>query len=142
MCYYAFSNQTNITFHKEEKVKKIIAMFMVLALLTPVLASCGSSKYDDNFVGNWKLVGVETGGEYYDEDMIDLLSSLGMTFSLVLESNKRGTLELAGEKLACTWKAKDANTVTIKSRDSVDAKLVNGRLTIEVDGDKLIFQKR
>ena len=109
------------------------------------LVGCGGGKSEDvskNFVGDWVLVGGQADGEEIDQESIDILNSLGMQIYLSLKDDGTSALVLFGEELNGTWKAKDASTVTITfDNDGGDFKLADGKLTLEVEGDKLIFEK-
>lgn len=129
-------------------MKKRIAVVLAAACALAMcfaLAGCGGGKSEDaskNFVGDWVLVGGEANGEEIDQESIDLLDSLGMQIYLSLEDDGTATLMLFGEEMDGTWKAKDANTVTITFEgDDGDFKLADNKLTLEVEGDKLIFEK-
>ena len=101
-----------------------------------------SENYDKNFVGTWELSGLEEDGTSYAESDIKMLKSMGLAVSLTMNEDKTAALDYFGEKLEGTWEAKNATTVTLKAMgDSMDIKLNNGELTVEVDGAKMMFKK-
>ena len=124
-------------------IKKTISILVVLILVTFALSACGGGgggDYSKNFIGTWSLVGVESEGEVFDEEMIELMESAGMTFGLILNEDGTGRLDVAGDETDIKWEAKDASTVMLTSGDSIEGKLADEKLTIEVEGDKLTFQ--
>ena len=101
-----------------------------------------SENYDKNFVGTWELSGLEEDGTSYAESDIKMLKSMGLAVSLTMNEDKTCSLDYFGEKVEGTWEAKSANTVTWKAMgDTMDMKLDNGVLTVEVEGAKMMFKK-
>ncbi len=130
------------------RMKKRIAILLAVVCslaLCFALVGCGGGKGEDaskNFVGDWVLVGGEADGEVIDAEMVDMLNSFGMQVYLSLKDDGTATLVLFGEEMDGTWKAKDASTVTLTfDGSSADSKLADNKLTLEVEGDKLIFEK-
>jgi len=124
-------------------IKKTISILVVLILVTFALSACGGGgggDYSKNFIGTWSLVGVESEGEVFDEEMIELMESAGMTFGLILNEDGTGRLDVAGDETDIKWEAKDASTVMLIAGDSIEGKLADEKLTIEFEGDKLTFQ--
>ena len=132
-----------------KKTKKIWAVVLacVCALaLSVVLVGCGGGNNEDaakNFIGSWKMVSAESGGEVLDSASLELMESMNMSVSLELNEDGTGKLDLYGEESEVKWSAKDAQTASITvDGQTTDAKLENGQLHLAEDGDKLVFEKK
>lgn len=81
------------------------------------------------------------------EEIRELAEMVGMDFDDMfrLEIDADGTAKMIVEEEAVEgkWKAKDASTIALTmDGDSVDATLADGLLTLESDGDNLVFEKK
>ncbi|MDL2224589.1 hypothetical protein LJC20_00050 [Eubacteriales bacterium OttesenSCG-928-M02] len=129
---------------RRERNRRMLVVMLVLAVLSSaVLMGCGGTKASGDAakdcVGKWKLASIESDGESMDASM---LSALGMEASLELTADNKAAFVFFGEQLDGTWKSKNASTVTITFEgEGVDAKLADGKLNLEMDGDKLVFTK-
>ena len=126
------------------KTAKKIGVVLVCALaLCFALAGCGSStdQYKKNFQGNWELSGLIESGTVYDESDLSILKDSGMKVALSLNEDKTMSLNYFGESADGNWEPKDESTVTLKVLDnSIDGKLSDGVLSIEVDGSTMQFK--
>jgi hypothetical protein len=113
-------------------------------LLSLTLVGCGGGSNKDaekNFIGTWKAVEMESDGETMDlREYADW--GLDMEITLILAQDNTFTLDLMGDKQEGNWKAKDASTCTLTADgDSMDIRLADNRLTMDVDGEKIVFEK-
>ena len=121
---------------------------VALVLCMCALCACSSGGQDDaqlqkNFQGTWKLSGMSESGQEYGEDDIALIQALGGDCVLTLNEDKSMNFEYFGENETGTWEVKDASTANLKSGlDTVECKLKDAKLTIEVDGASLTFAKK
>ncbi|MDL2220811.1 hypothetical protein LJC55_04000 [Eubacteriales bacterium OttesenSCG-928-N14] len=128
---------------KRERNRGLIIVVMALLMLSvAVVAGCGEKASGDiakECVGTWKLDSIESGGETLDASS---LSALGMEAALELTEDNNAAFVFFGEQLDGTWEKKNDSTITVTFEgEGVDAKISDGRLSLEMDGDKLIFKK-
>lgn len=131
--------------------KKLTALFAAACslVLCFALAGCGGggggggkADYSKNFVGTWVLSGGEMDGDAIDSATLDLMNTYGMNVYITFDKDGTVLFVLFGEEMSGDWKAKDASTATLTfDGDSGDAKLADGKLSLEADGDKLVFEK-
>ncbi len=123
---------------------KLIAVLACALALCFALAGCDQSadQYKKNFQGNWELSGLTEGNTTYGESDLAMLKSWGMNVTLSMNEDGTMTLNYFGEAAEGNWEPKDANTVTFKMMgDSVDGKLSDGVLSIDVEGASMQFKK-
>ena len=123
------------------KTTRIIALTATLLLaFCLALVGCAQTDYTKNFSGDWKLASVTSDGETANEDDLAMLEAFGMTVGLTL--NDDGTLKftMLGETIEGTWKAKSATEAEMTIEGStVVAKLADEKLSMEADGEAMIF---
>lgn len=131
---------------KRMGMKTLTALGLVIVLLA--FAGCGSggggSSTDASaeFIGTWEIVEMEEDGETTEADDLALMKEMGLNITLVLEKDEKATLNIFDETKDGTWKAKDASSCSITfDGESVDAVLADGKLTLEQDGARLVFEK-
>ncbi len=127
----------------------ILSALSVALVLMLGLAACGGGggggaptvDYKKNFVGTWDLVSM--GGEdAATEEEVELMKSMGQEVFVNFDEDGSFHLVLFGSTMDGTWKAKDASTATVTIEDSnVDATLKDGQLTMEEDGESMVFKK-
>ncbi len=123
---------------------KLIAVLACALALCFALAGCDSNtdQYKKNFQGNWELSGLTEGDTTYNESDLSMLKSWGMNVTLSMNEDGTMAIDYFGETAEGNWEAKDANTVTLKMLgDSVDGKLSDGVLSVEVEGASMQFKK-
>ena len=123
--------------------KKWVAMLASVFALCLVLAGCcGGADAAKNYVGDWKLSGMEENGEVTSADDLKLMEDLGMTITLSVKEDKTFSLNVMGDETSGTWEAKSASEATFTvDGQSVPATLADGVLTLESDGTKMQFEK-
>jgi hypothetical protein len=121
--------------------KKWVVMLASVFALCLVLAGCGGDAAK-NYVGDWKLTGMEENGEATSAEDLKLMEDMGLTITLSVKDDKSFSLNVMGEEMSGTWEAKSASeaTFTVEGQ-SVPATLANGVLTLEQDGTKMMFEK-
>lgn len=123
---------------------KLIAIVACALALCFALVGCnsGTDQYKKNFQGNWELSGLTEGDTTYGESDLSMLKAWGMNVSLSMNEDGTMKFDYFGETAEGNWEPKDASTVTLKILgDSVDGKLSDGVLSIEVDGASMQFKK-
>lgn len=123
--------------------KKWVAMLVSVFALCLVLAGCtAGGDATKNFVGDWKLVGMEENGETTSPEDIQLMEGLGMTVTLSVKEDKTFVLNVFGDETSGSWEAKNPSEASLTvDGQTVSATLANGVLTMEQDGAKLSFEK-
>lgn len=131
-------------------MKKKLAILLACALGTCALCfalvgcSGGGTTTDPakNFTGYWEISSMTSADGTDSADTISLMKALGLTCSITLNEDKTGELNFFDEILDGTWSAKDASTATFSSGgDSIDMTLADGKLSLTVEGDSLVFSK-
>ena len=123
--------------------KKWVAMLVSVFALCLVLAGCaGGGDAAKNYVGDWKLVGMEENGEATSADDIKLMEDMGLSVTMSVKEDKTFSMNVMGEEMSGTWEAKSASeaTFTVEGQ-SVPVTLANGVLTLEESGTKMMFEK-
>lgn len=120
-------------------MKKSIALVMAMMFVF-VLAGCGGGGSKESAqVGSWKLVSFETGGQSTD---LSQLEQMGMTGILTLTEDKKASLDLFGETMSGTWEADGDSGVALTFEGTTQkGTIASGKMTLEQDGDKLVFEK-
>ena len=88
-------------------------------------------------VGKYELVEMKTEDNEFSKDDFDSLKDLNMTATLELKDDKTGVLEIFGNVKNLTYNDK---TIIIEDADSLYS-FKNNRITIEDEGEKLVFEK-
>ena len=102
----------------------------------------GAEQYKKNFQGDWELAGLTEGDTTYSESDISMLKAWGMEVKLSLNEDETMVLEYFGETAEGNWEPKDATTFTMAAMgDSIDGKLADGMISIEVEGAEMKFKK-
>lgn len=109
----------------------IIAVLACAFVLCFSLVACGGGSVDKSkFVGSWTL---ESGSdENLDADSIELMKSLGLEVTLVLNEDDTGSIDMFGQKEDITWEASSATEGKMTMTDA-------GSANIKIDGDKLVM---
>ena len=117
--------------------------FTILLVLVLVLSAtaCGKSDFSKNFVGSWEITGVEAEGMTISGEM---LAQFGMVGEMELRANNTLTIEILEEDATeGKWEAKDAAKISITiDEDTVECALADGKLTMEIEGVKMVFTKK
>ncbi|HPX70489.1 MAG TPA: hypothetical protein PLO47_01990 [Bacillota bacterium] len=114
-------------------MKKFIAIALVVLMLACAFSACG--KKDAPIVGEWVAVYMEAEGMKvkcagFMESKLSVKADNTFTMSMEGEGSQDGKWEKKG----------DAYTLTVDG-DSIDAKIVDGVLSISMDGSALHFSK-
>lgn len=88
-------------------------------------------------VGYYELYEMSSGEQSYTHEDLESLKTLGLTVNLELREDKTGTLSLFGDTMDLTYNNKN---MTIDG-ESAPYKIKDGKLSMEQDGDKLVFEK-
>ncbi len=123
--------------------KKWLAILASVFALCLLLVGCGSNEdASKNFIGDWKLVGMEEDGKATSKEDIKLMESFGMKVVMSFKEDKTFSLSFAGEEETGKWEAKSASEASLKvDGETVSVKLSDGELTLEQDGTKMIFER-
>lgn len=127
--------------------KWTLACVLCATVFCLALAGCGGvggQSAAKNFIGAWELSSMESEGESFGEGDLAMLKGLGLNVTLSMSEDKSFALDFMGDDVSGTWEAKDANTVALNAEGdlgAIEGKLADGKLTIEVEGDKIVFAK-
>ena len=109
--------------------KKIIAVLVCAFALCFALVGCDSG-------------GLTEGDTTYSESDISMLKAWGMEVKLSLNEDETMVLEYFGETAEGNWEPKDATTFKMTAMgDSIDGKLADGMISIEVEGAEMKYKK-
>lgn len=124
---------------------KRIWMAVVGALALCIsLVACGrgGTDFKANFVGTWEIASLTEDGVETDAETLAAMKDYGLNVYLELNENGSASFELFGEAMEGTWDASSAEkgTVTFEG-SSAPMVLGDGRLSMESDNSKLVFEK-
>lgn len=129
-------------------MRKLKYMGILLALVFGFvcIAGCGgdgsSADPASNFIGSWAIVEMVEDGETMGAEELKLMEDMGITIQLVLAEDKTASFDVFGEKLEGSWEAKDASTCALTFEgNTLEGKLADGKLTMEQDGTKMVWEK-
>lgn len=124
--------------------RRVLGLFSVLCalVLAVALAGCGGGDIDTSaFIGHWKLTGVE-GMEGVTTSDLATLEDYGLVCTLDINEDGSCKLDLFEEVSDGTWKASSSTKVEFSfDGDTETGTLDSGKLTMEEDGEKLIFEQ-
>ena len=109
--------------------KILLSVLLILSILS-CLAACGSKGPS----GTYNLVSMETDGETIDADT---LKDFGMEVTITFNSDGTGSIDMAGDKEEFEWKG---NTITADGEE-IEFRLDGSKLTLEQDGETMVFSK-
>lgn len=118
------------------KTKRIITILLI-AILTLSLVGCGNGGSKASPAGTYTLTAMTENGEPLSQEDLDMLSSLGLSVSLIMNEDGTGSIQLFGEEKAFTWKG------TTLTMDGVDQEFEFDGTTIIIkdEGSELTFTK-
>ena len=121
-----------------KKVKKILALCLMLVLAMSIFAACGSSTdlSGSPYCGSWAGTKAEYGG-------LELtMEEMGMTCSLSLEANGKAAVDFDGDSETGKWEETENGILLKDSSDEMELIAEDGSLTLEMEGMKLYFEKQ
>ena len=122
---------------KQPKNKKgliigIVAVIVVVAIVVAAVLLMNKA----NIAGTYDLISMEQNGESVGD--IDKLKELGFTATLELKEDKTGVLNVFGQSQDITY---DDKNITSDGQ-AVPYKFADNKITLEQDGQKMVFQKK
>lgn len=114
-----------------KRTAKILLSVLVILSILASFAACGSKGPS----GTYELVSMEMDGETVDADM---LKEFGVEATITFNSDGTGSVDMMGDKEEFTWKG---NTLTADDGEEISFKLEGDKLTLESDGEKMVFSK-
>lgn len=125
-----------------KRTNKIIAALAAVMMVMLMVAGCGNNNSADNALvaGTWKLTSAEASGMTLTSEM---LGTVGMD-NMTIEFDENGTVKLAlyEQTVDAQW-AMNGDAVEITAEgETIAAQLEDGKLVMEADGAKLIFEKQ
>ena len=114
-------------------MKKVLSMILVLSMVF-VLVACGGKRA----AGEYVLKTMTMDGQ---EMKMEDLSALGVSadsFKLVLNEDGTGLLEVMGQEQKLTWNDKSLTA----EGESIDYTLSGNELTMEQDGNTMVFVRK
>lgn len=135
-------NEGNVISEGKTKNNKGLIIGIVIAAVVVIIA-VGYFAFSKgilgikNIVGYYELYEMSSGDESYSHEDLESLKSLGLNVTLELREDKTGTLSLFGEEMELTY---DSKNMTVDG-ESTPYKVEDGKLSMEQDGEKLVFEK-
>ena len=132
---------------KRTRIAALLACLMVLCL---ALAGCGgggkkAEEAKAAFVGSWTIYSIESndGTRSVSNEDIALLQAMGQNVTLTFNEDDTVKLDIFGNAMDGTWKAKNTTEGTVEMGESkVDITIAeDGKLSFSDGKDKLIFTK-
>ena len=120
----------------------IIAALACALVLCFALVGCSGNVDKTKFIGSWEL---ESGSdENLDAESIELMKSLGLTVTLTLNEDGKGTMDLFGEAMDVEWTAKSPTegTMTIKDQGDANRKIESEKLMLSDASTSMTFAKK
>lgn len=127
---------------KTAKNNKIIKTCVIIAAVVLVIVAIylifnKNGLGSKNIVGYYELYEMSSDDEDYSYEDLQNLKSLGLEVTLELRDDKTGTLNLFGETMDLTY---DNKNMTVDG-EYAPYKVDDNKITMEQDGQKLVFQK-
>ncbi len=140
------------------KIKKYLAALVGMLALCLAIVGCGGSSGSgsgsgsdsgfassarDSFVGTWQLYEADYEDDEYDADpdTIAAMAEAGLVATIDMDADGNLVFDMFGSVYEGTWEVKDASTVTINLEgDTEDCTIDGDLLTLEREGDKLVFE--
>ena len=116
-------------------MKRLLKLFFVITLL--FTAGCGAGKPD--LTGEYEVVKL-TAEDRDMTDELELIKSMGVNITLVLNKDGTGTLNMIGQSMSLTY---DVNKMTMKIEDSEDTPFTykDGIIAFSEDGSVMEFKR-
>ncbi len=131
----------------KRKIRLLAAALCAFALSFALVGCDGGetsapTDYSSNFVGSWKLIGLEDETGATSPEDLALMESLGMYIVLELDEDKTASLTMVDELSTGTWKATGASSlaVTIEG-ETIDGTLEGGEITLAQGDTWMAFAK-
>lgn len=120
----------------------VLAVALMLLLACMGIAGCSGGDATKEYVGDWKLVEMQSGGETMSADDLAAMEALGLSVKMNVKEDKTFTIDLFGEQESGTWEAKSATEASFTIEGSVvKATLKDGKLTLADSENTLVFEK-
>jgi hypothetical protein len=120
----------------------LLAMAMALLLACVGVVGCSGGDASKAYVGDWKLVEMQSGGETMGAEDLAAMEALGLSVKMTVKEDKTFSIDLFGEQQSGTWEAKSASDANFTIDGStVKATLKDGKLTLADGEDTLVFEK-
>ncbi len=122
------------------KLRKLLALILVMALACLSLVACGGSK--DPIVGTWKAVSIEANGQTMELEKF--AEMVGQEFEASIEVKSDGTaiLSVTGEEdQTANWKADGDSYVFTGDGEESKITLEDDVMKITVNGMVINFKK-
>lgn len=128
-------------------MKKTIAILLVVVMALS-LAACSKSKdakkdgkkNENTIVGTWELDLDATFADQ-DQDTLDFLKSSGYSMSFTFNADGTGTAKMTGDD-DTSFEYKIENNQIVIEDEGVDYTLNGDKLTLDMNGEKMIFNRK
>lgn len=119
---------------------KRFGILLLIGLLLFSSCSSGGASKEDAFIGKWVLQSYDMEGETLSaEEMVELGIELP---TLDIRSDKTASMNMMGEIQEATWKMLNDNEIEFASEGgSTSASLSEGKLTMGIDGNNMVYVK-
>jgi predicted secreted protein len=115
----------------------ILATALIIALSMPCANALASPEPND-VIGSWHLIGVEVEGTPMNA------AAIGMEATMVFRENNTALLDFIWEEedIEGTWAVSDGQIIVSVDGTDVAFALINGTLSTEEDGNRLVFGRK
>lgn len=125
-----------------------LGSLLVAVSVGVALAACGSTGIADvarlaeDSVGSWELQSAEFDEGRLSPEALEEMGSRGLRVTLDMNGDGDALIDAFGDQQTGTWKIKDAETLSLTiDGESVEALLADGRLTLSLGGETMVFAK-
>lgn len=130
---------------------RVLAALLSALVLVVSLAACGGGDAGQQqdpaaaaskFVGSWEIYEGSFDNGSFSNDEYRLMADAGMHATLDLDSDGNMLIDSFGDQYTGTWKMVDDDTVEFNiDGDTVQGPYADNKLTIEYEGEKLVYEK-
>ncbi len=123
--------------------KRIACLLLGIVTALVLLAGCGGGKGGAApVVGDYKLASVEVEGMSIDVDQYaEMSGQTDLEMSISIKDGGEFSMDVAGQQAEGTWEYEEPVCTLTVDGDPMDCEYADGKLTMDFDGMKMIFEK-
>lgn len=117
-------------------MKKVVSIVLCLVLVLS-LAACGGS--GSSKAGTYALAEMSMGGETFDAATLEAMGMSMDMFSMELKEDGTGSMTFMDESEDFKW---DDKAIKDSTGTEIPYTYKDGKITLEMDGETLVFEKQ